>query len=77
MIHQAYTRIVIQRPNGKTEIVGRKGLHDLNTAVAAFEMKGAGKVVAVRHETAPIDEKTKRRKARAMTLAIHKPRGTR
>lgn len=45
------TRIVITRPDGRTEVVGRPGHHDPHAMARAFEAHGV--VVAVRHEMVP------------------------
>jgi hypothetical protein len=57
-----YSRIVIKRPSGRTEIVGRHGLMD--PARVAREFSAFGQVVAVRHENSEGG-------AKPTTLAIH------
>lgn len=44
-----FTRIVLCRPNGRTEIVTRQGHIEPNAAARIFAVHG--KVVTVRHET--------------------------
>lgn len=46
-----YTRIVITRSDGRTEVVGRPGHHDADAVARTFASHGT--VVAVRHETMP------------------------
>ena len=57
-----YSRIVIRRPDGKTEIIGRPGL--LDPRRAARELEPMGVVLAVRHEKAEGNGKP-------ATIAIH------
>ena len=45
------TRIVLRRPNGRTEIIGRVGHVDHNTAAKIFSTRG--QVLTVRHEMMP------------------------
>ena len=62
MAQGPYSRIVIRRPNGKTEIIGRPGL--LDPRRAARELEPMGVVLAVRHEKAEGNGKP-------TTIAIH------
>ena len=57
-----YSRIVIKRPNGRTEIIGRSG--HLEPGKASRELAPFGEVIAIRHEQA--DGTT-----RPATIAIH------
>lgn len=57
-----YSRIVIKRPNGRTEIIGRPG--HLEPRRAARELESMGTVLAVRHEKAEGGHKP-------TTIAIH------
>lgn len=56
------TRIVIRRPDGRTEILGRVGHVDPHKATRDFATHG--EVLVVRHEMMPIA-------GRAQTLRIH------
>jgi hypothetical protein len=56
------TRIVLRRPNGSTEIIGRVGHIDHNAAARTFATRG--QVVTVRHETMP-------QQGASRTVAIH------
>lgn len=56
------SRIVIRRPNGSTEIIGRVGHIDHNAAARIFA--SAGEVLTVRHEMMP-------QKGDAQLVAIH------
>lgn len=60
----AYSRIVIRRPGGAVEVIGRKG--HLDPHAMARDMAMHGEVLAVRHETMPAGAK------RAQLVAIHK-----
>jgi hypothetical protein len=72
-----HTRIVIRRPSGKVEIIGRHGQHDPHKMAKTFEQMGLGTVLAVRHEMSqpvlPNQKVTKSKpiKMRHTTLAIH------
>lgn len=48
MPHGPVSKIVIKRPNGRTEIIGRGGHIDLQFAARTFAQ--FGEVVTVRHE---------------------------
>lgn len=63
MAQGPFTRIVIRRPDGNVEIIGRHGIHDPNETARAMTKSGAGQVLSVRHEMHT--EGTQR------TLAIH------
>ena len=71
------TRIVVKRPNGKVEVIGRKGQHSPNDVARRFAEKGLGTVMTVRHEmSVPIDSNVRTSKAQAAprrttTVAIH------
>lgn len=56
------SRIIIKRPNGQTEVIGRTGHVDHNTAARQFASHG--EVVTVRHEMMP-------QHGAARTVAIH------
>lgn len=56
-----YTRVVIRRPNGRTEVIGRSG--HLDHHKASREFSNRGEVVAVRHEMAD--------SGRGRSVAIH------
>jgi hypothetical protein len=56
------SRIIVQRPNGETEVIGRPGHIDHNTAARLFARHG--EVVTVRHEMMP-------QQGAALTVAIH------
>lgn len=72
-----HTRIVIRRPSGKIEVVGRHGQHDPHKMAKMFGSMGLGTVIAVRHEMSePVlpnekPSKTKPVQRRHTTLAIH------
>jgi hypothetical protein len=71
MIHQAFTKVVIRRPNGRVEMIGRRGIHDPHTIARVLEESGAGVVTAVRHETKAVESRTKPGHGKPQTLAIH------
>ena len=66
MAQGPYSKIVIERPDGRTEVVCRRGAVDPNEAFRTFARSGAGKVTAVRHEHLSEGQRTPR------TLAIYK-----
>jgi hypothetical protein len=45
-----YTRIMVKRPNGRTEVIGRPGVIAPGDAAAMVKDGAMGTVVAVRHE---------------------------
>ena len=65
MAQGPYTRIIVQRPDGKVEVVGRPGMHDPHAVSRLFSEAGSGKVIAVRHESMPAGGGVHQ------TLAIH------
>lgn len=72
-----HTHIVVQRPDGKIETIGRHGQHSPNDIARMFAEKGLGTVVAVRHimqvavdARAPVS-KAVPRKSTTKTIAIH------
>jgi hypothetical protein len=64
-----YTRIVLKRTNGRTDIIGRQGHLDPHAAARTFAAHG--KVTVVRHEMMPVGPQGKPTGAKAQTVAIH------
>lgn len=66
MAQGPYSRIVIRRPDGRTEVITRRGTVDPNEVARAFAAHGT--VIAVRHEQRVGGDK------KPSTLAIHRGR---
>lgn len=49
MPQTSYTRLVIRRPSGATELIGRPGVMSLADAAAMVSAQGMGTLVSVRH----------------------------
>jgi len=49
-----FSRIVIRRPNGKVDVIGRVGFVDPHPTSRALQDAGAGEVLAIRHEMMPM-----------------------
>jgi len=45
-----FTTIVLQHPNGRREVITRRGHHDVHVVARTFETMTGGKVQAIRHE---------------------------
>lgn len=59
-----FTRIVVRRPDGTIDVIGRKGSLDPNKTARTFNDAGHGEVLAVRHEMMPVAGKPQ-------TMQIH------
>jgi hypothetical protein len=60
-----YSRIVIRRPSGAVEVLGRIGLVDIHATARQMATSGAGTVLAIRHEQMPAEG------GEVRTVAIH------
>jgi hypothetical protein len=50
MAQGPFTRIVVRRPDGKVEVIGRHGTHAPGDVARALTKAGAGEALSVRHE---------------------------